>query len=136
MTSLRFLAIAGLIVATTACAQRADRYNAGRDLDAADADGDGAVSLSEFTESRARRFATLDKNGDGHLSMEDLGRLAARRESARERIQHALGQADTNSDGRVSAAEYNAATPALFARLDANRDGRLTAGEAGAASIR
>lgn len=136
MKNLKLIAISALLVANTACAQRAGRFDAGRALEAADLDGDGAVTLSEFTETRTRRFATLDKNGDGHLSMDDLGRLASQRAGARERIQQVLRDADTDGDGRVNAAEYNAATPGLFARLDANHDGRLSAGEARSASAR
>lgn len=40
---------------------------------------------------------------------------------------------DTNTDGKVSQSEYQAAAKASFDRLDANRDGKVTATEMDAA---
>ena len=47
-----------------------------------------------------------------------------------------LAQLDTNKDGKVSSAEYQAPPLAGFDRADANKDGTLTAAEAQAARRR
>jgi Ca2+-binding EF-hand superfamily protein len=39
-----------------------------------DADGDGVVSVAEFTASHASRFERMDKNDDGAISGEELAR--------------------------------------------------------------
>lgn len=41
-----------------------------------------------------------------------------------------FGKADTNGDGAISKAEFNAAKDAKFAKKDANGDGKITKDEA------
>lgn len=57
---------------------------------------------------------------------DDGGSRAARRAEFRQRF---LDQIDTNHDGTVSRAEYQAWVDARFAKLDANGDGRVDADE-------
>ncbi len=40
-------------------------------LQRADADGDQAVSLAEFTAAADRRFARMDADGDGQVTQEE-----------------------------------------------------------------
>jgi Ca2+-binding EF-hand superfamily protein len=94
----------------------------------ADADGDGAVTLSEFE----ARVAALDSDGDGALSMAELH---ARRPGAREGSRRGgfdglppfLSDHDTDGDGKLSLAELQV----LFEAADADGDGSLAGDELG-----
>lgn len=85
---------------------RADRLAR---LTAADADGDGALTATEFAtlrpEARAGRmakaFSHMDKDGDGKVILADL--------SGDHRGDGLFKRADTDSDGALSKAEIEAA---------------------------
>ncbi|WP_228076570.1 EF-hand domain-containing protein [Novilysobacter ciconiae] len=102
---------------------------------ALDSNGDGRISKLEAEGSRlAERFAGIDTNKDGYLVRSELLADAARRRAeftrkADERFDRRFKQADSNGDGRLSRAEYEAAWPGnekVFAFLDEDRDGYLT----------
>lgn len=109
-------------------------------------------------ERKAERFANLDTNRDGQISRAEFdaprarGDRAERREARAERREargmrrgggqggmfarfggRMFGQADANSDGRVSREEARRGALALFARLDTNRDGAISTDERRAA---
>lgn len=66
------LALAGVIAGTApAEAETRGERRAGAMVVRVDANGDGTVSLSEFTARAKARIAELDKNGDGALSREE-----------------------------------------------------------------
>ncbi len=91
-----------------------------------DTDGDGALSLAEIQIKRpgltAEQFALMDSNGDGVLSRDERPR--GRRHGAK---------MDTNGDGNVDLAEFQAVRPGMtadkFAQLDVNNDGLLSEDE-------
>lgn len=122
-----------------------------------DANSDGVINEAD-REARARaRFAEQDANGDNLLSFEEVqaareerrenrdARRAERGEQAGQRggrRGHRMGrhggghmggkmmqQADANSDGAISQAEFTAAALARFDSADADNDGTLTAEE-------
>lgn len=75
---------------------------------AADTDGDGRVSRTEFLAAAvqgkgkgdpARRFAKLDRNGDGMIDRPEIAAMLA----------HRFARLDTDGDGSLSAAERSAA---------------------------
>ena len=76
-----------------------------------DSDGNGALSLAEFTAAHGKRDAAFAaRGGDGER-----------------------GFGGRHRDGAVSKAEFQSRALAAFDRADANRDGKLTAAERQAA---
>ena len=97
-----------------------------------DANGDGVIDRQEAAANPrlAARFDELDKNKDGKLSRDELPRphLGGRHGRGDHRGHGGHGgrgggfllrDMDTNHDGRISAAEYQA----YFNTLDVNKDG-------------
>lgn len=101
---------------------------------------------------QARRLERLDTNQNGTIEDSERDAMKAERRSkheAKKAEREAYGSSsetgerkgksgkrgmhgpkkDTNGDGLISRAEYNAASNALFIRMDANGDGVLTKGE-------
>jgi Ca2+-binding EF-hand superfamily protein len=122
-------------------------------LGQADTNHDGVIDQSEFQASRDKWFAELDTDHDGFITADELkafgDKMHARRASADqtqqqsgstatapaandrgERIaQHILAQVDTDHDGKISKAEFDAQSQAMFKRLDKNGDGKIEAAE-------
>lgn len=122
-----------------------------------DANADGVISKDEYDAKRAqrseKRAARRDVNGDGVVNEADREAMKAKRaekkaeRDARKAERGATvnsesetrkgrkgkrgkrANPDSNGDGVVTRAEYEASTLAMFQRLDANNDGVLTKGE-------
>jgi hypothetical protein len=95
----------------------------------ADANGDGALSKSEFVAQRVKRTMRLDGDGDGKVSLAEwssrpMGAAAGGRDPAK-----AFVRLDTNKDGALDEAELSRVAEAAYSRLDADGDGKLTAAE-------
>ncbi len=103
-----------------------------------DTDNSGGISLAEMNAHSAERFARLDADRDGFVTKAEMSAhremmRAERGGKAREQAGRHQGQSrrhgegfarrDTDGDGRLSLAEFQATTAKHFARLDANGDG-------------
>lgn len=119
----------------------------------ADSNGDGAISHAEFLAAAEAHFARMDADHNGTISaaeaadghrramnaMSDAGRGSApppmgaapgsppleRMPRGGERRGGMMAMIDTDGDGRITRAEYDAATAQRFDRLDGNGDGVL-----------
>jgi hypothetical protein len=94
----------------------------------ADTDADGAISKAEFLAARAASFPQLDRNGDGSLTTDEF-KAAAPKGARRMMVSTMVAQFDTDGNGKISEAEYNAGPTLAFDRADANKDGQLSGAE-------
>jgi Ca2+-binding EF-hand superfamily protein len=98
---------------------------------ALDADGDGKLTKAEVDAARGKPMLLLiaDANKDGVVTKEELAKaFAGRGGQVSDRVFEAL---DADKDGKIGAAEWQAAGERRFARLDRNKDGAVTADEIG-----
>lgn len=120
------LSVIALAAGLFASATLADNAPA-KGLAAADADGDGKVTQSEFEAWRAAKVTALDADKDGKISAEELA--AERIKAVTEEAQRMVDRLDTDKDGKLSAAELAAMPVPGFDRLDHNGDGVLDQAE-------
>ena len=117
-----------------------------------DMNGDGVVTLDDFATRRGDQFEMFDLNGDGGIDAEEQANMAQTIAGMQEvnhggqghgqgqgqgqmggqrgpgpRIHAAMtaAYADTDQDGVITRAEWDAATERLFADLDRNGDGQM-----------
>lgn len=89
-----------------------------------DADGNGAVTQEEIDAFRAARVGAADASGDGGLTLEEFETLY--REFTRLRMVRAFQALDTDGDGVISQAEMDRRFGQVVERMDRNGDGALT----------
>ena len=111
-----------------------------------DMNGDGTVRLDDMTARRSDQFRMFDLDGNGVIGGEELANMATTITAATE-ANHGDGgkgdghgpggpglqihaamttdYADTDRDGALTQAEWDAATGKLFGELDRNGDGQL-----------
>lgn len=136
-----------LAQAQTKAAAMFERMDANKDgkLDAADraarraqhfakldANKDGAISRAEFDAGHAARGDRMqgDHAAMGHARMTDGGHRDGKRGH---RMGGAMRMADTNKDGTITRAEFDAGVKTMFARTDTDGNGTVTAEERKAA---
>jgi Ca2+-binding EF-hand superfamily protein len=110
----------------------------------ADANGDGFVSKDEFATGRGTMFSKLDANADGTIDQAEIDKAREAWQQRKNKPADTQSQADaqgtkhrggfmkrldTDSDGKVTAAEFAAAGDRMFAHLDDNGDGRIAKDE-------
>lgn len=105
-------------------------------LELYDRNQDGAVDRDEFDAVRAAGFAANDADGNGTLSLaEYTAEFSGRLEQQRQRVRaDAARQArvrfaslDKDTDGRMTFAEYQLSGKRMFDRADSNGDGVVDA---------
>ena len=139
------LPLAGLLLALLSAPVFAQAEGAGRTR--LDANGDGAVDRTEASHRPhvAKNFDALDRNKDGRLTADER----PRHHGGKHRGGHGgMERMDSDKDGRISRAEFDAGQAALadrfaahgdrdrsdrkppeFAAIDGNRDGYLVGSE-------
>ncbi|WP_282297952.1 EF-hand domain-containing protein [Stenotrophomonas sp. PS02289] len=105
-------------------------------LELYDQNKDGVVDRAEFDAVRAAQFTATDTNGDGALSLAeytaefeqrlDAQRVRVRADAERQ-AKVRFGALDTDKDGRMTFAEYQVSGKRLFTRADSNGDGVVDA---------
>ena len=126
-----------------------------------DANGDGVLSEADREAKAKEHFAKMDTNGDGTVSEAEFlavreARMEQRQERREARMEQRGGErmarrggrghhgghhggkgmmkmADTNQDGQITQAEFQAAALARFDKADADGNGTVTAEERKAA---
>jgi len=129
LAALLLLVSASAAISSTARAQQ----RGAAVLQAADANGDGAVSREEFLAARGQQFTRRDRNQDGSLDSTEFANRAAARPALAERMQKRL---DQNGDGKISKDEFVNGGVALFERMDGDHNGSLDAKELAASAGR
>lgn len=107
-----------------------------------DTNGDGMISKAENRAAAEARFARMDANGDGTIGADERGKGKWKRGGGRrggDVTEGAPGpmhggkrhgmKADTNGDGVITRAEFDASNAARFAAMDTNKDGKIDASE-------
>ena len=128
----KLLIAAGVFLAAATGAALAQDHGPGGMLAAADANHDGNISRAEFDAARAARFTQMDANHDGSLQASERPQwgggdhppAAAPAGGAPPAM-----RGDTNGDGVLSRAEFDAQGAAMFGRLDADHNGTISAAE-------
>lgn len=123
------LVLAALL--TAAAASQAAQPAAADGFAAADTNGDGTISLSEFHADILRSWHRLDHDGDGFITETEV--LGVPHPSINKALwRRMLRQADADHDGRISFKELVYARMDFFNKADADHDERLTRDEAAA----
>jgi len=100
-----------------------------------DADGNGTVSLEEFSKRQLDWFERADADGDGAVTLAEIEAAAKAKKGMRgkggkhhgaRRGHERLQKADANGDGQITKAEVQAQRSAEFDELDADGNGMLS----------
>jgi Ca2+-binding EF-hand superfamily protein len=90
-------------------------------LNALDLNHDGVISTEELA-SATKSLLVLDVNRDGEITAEEMRPIEP---SPQERVDHLLGEWDTNKDSKISKAEAPDRLQQQFESIDKNGDGFL-----------
>jgi hypothetical protein len=101
-----------------------------------DANKDGFVDRSEWTDGQEARFKQLDTDKDGKLSKDELFSRTQQapgtvlpNERTLERQDAFFLRMDRDRDGTISKAEFMSQADRNFARCDTDKDGRTNTAE-------
>jgi len=104
-----------------------------------DTNGDGMISKAENRAMVEARFARMDADKDGTIEAGEgrkgMGKRGEGRGGKAKAMRGGRGggagmmMADTNKDGAISKAEFDAMSAQRFAKLDTNSDGKIDAAE-------
>lgn len=136
---------AAVSLAPVAHAQASTTPSAGRAAAAAPAaSGPRPVTRTAFISGIDASYKRLDSNNDGSVTEAEIQAAQARAEQAVDALMikrraEIFAKFDTNKDGQLSAAEFNAGSPmqqrprpdpaVVLAKLDSNKDKKVSAAE-------
>jgi len=86
------------------------------------------ITLAQFQARREKALMKADTDGDGKISLAEWTAFQAKRQAKGDPAK-SFARMDTNHDGFIDRAELDAFFAKRFARLDKNGDGVLTADE-------
>jgi Ca2+-binding EF-hand superfamily protein len=129
LLSLMFIFIIAASITLAAANRSQDKHrrvmDPSRMLEHLDTDGDGLISLEEFT-NPPDWFARLDANEDGSVTRDEMEQARLeRQEEMAARAAERFKEADTDQNGYLSLEEFPGPDRA-FHRLDADGDGQLS----------
>jgi len=114
-----------LMAAPRSAAHKRGFMDPARMMERLDTDGDGVISLAEFTQP-PDLFERLDLNEDGSITREEAEQARQQHQAEMaERAAERFREADTDQNGFLSPAEFPGPDRA-FERLDADNDGQLS----------
>jgi Ca2+-binding EF-hand superfamily protein len=97
----------------------------GRMLQRFDTDGNGTISLEEFSDMRMGDLLNADADNDGELSVAEI--KAAMEKRREERMAEMFKRRfDVDGDGKITVAEIKDRQEKRFALADANNDGQIS----------
>jgi hypothetical protein len=92
-----------------------------------DTNGDGKVSKEEFLAKRPG-FDKVDGNHDGSVTAEEIKAMPAAQKQGATGANF-VAHFDTDHDGKVTTAEYDAKRTSFFDKIDKNKDGMIEQSE-------
>ncbi|HEX7777458.1 MAG TPA: EF-hand domain-containing protein [Parvibaculum sp.] len=84
-----------------------------------DTNHDGTISPDEWKAAEDARFKKMDANGDGVISRDEA--MASAQKRIAERVDRMFARADTDKDGKISKAEFEAAGEKMRERAAARK---------------
>jgi Ca2+-binding EF-hand superfamily protein len=103
-----------------------------------DTNGDGMVSSAEHAAGAKQMFTAMDADRDGSVTAAEMDahkaakmKDKAGKDGDRPKMSSAdkIREIDTNADGAISAAEHEAGSQKMFAKMDADGDGSVSQAE-------
>ncbi len=106
----------------------------GEMFDTIDANHDGSISKAEFMDHHKAMMEGRSKSRDGAEGRPPMGEgMGMMMGPGAHKLREMAEKADTNHDGTITRAEFDAAAKARFDTADTNHDGKLTPEERRAA---
>jgi Ca2+-binding EF-hand superfamily protein len=112
--------------------------DAGARFKAMDTNGDGKISEAEHESSATAKFDTMDSNRDGRVTATEMDAFKANTHKDKKAAKgwsttywsaDRVKKLDTNGDGSLTIAEFQAGANTKFAEMDTNKDGFLSKSE-------
>jgi Ca2+-binding EF-hand superfamily protein len=126
------VALATMVLATAMSAAHAQPFSGPGLLARVDTNKDGQITREESAAARERMFRRLDKNKDGLIDEPEIEKarqaIVDRAAMMEKRLSSRWQRMDSDGDGKVSAAEFQARS-AMFELADRNGDGVVSKDE-------
>jgi len=118
---------AGFALAAQLAVAPADADEIGDLFNVFDTDHDGGITLAEFAEHRAERFAKYDANQDRQISLAEFtaGLAGDKLENRKQRF----AEMDTNKDGLLTETDMAARAQDQFNEMDKSGDAKVDLAE-------